>query len=262
MNAPRSFPKAQRREAGYALLMVVFLSAVLLIAAVAAAPNLLTQGTREREEELVWRGGQYARAVRLYYRKYGRFPQSFDDLTQEKNNLRFLRKAYTDPMNREDGSWRLIYVSPTGQLIGSVKPRFLGAPSGTPAAQAQPGQPFTPPVAVPQGTAQPAPTPPGAPVAPPPSAPSTTGLEGKVFGGNIIGVGSKVNRRSFRVYDGGTTYREWEFIWDPTKEVVAVGQPAAPAGAPAGNPPSPSRQLMNPPLNPPLSPPLNPPLPP
>jgi type II secretory pathway pseudopilin PulG len=248
MNAPRSFLKAQRREAGYALLMVVFLSAVLLIAAVAAAPNLLTQGTREREEELIWRGGQYARAVRLYYRKHGRFPQSLDDLTQEKNNLRFLRKAYTDPMNREDGSWRLIYVSPTGQLIGSVKPRFLGALPSVPPAQPVPGQPLAPPITPPGGTAQPAPIPPpGQPAAPPPPAPSATGLEGKVFGGNIIGVGSKVNRRSFRVYDGGTTYREWEFIWDPTKEVVAVGQPAAPARAPVGNPPTPPPHLMNPP---------------
>jgi type II secretory pathway pseudopilin PulG len=257
MNAPRSFLKAQRREAGYALLMVVFLSAALLITAVAAAPNLLTQGTREREEELVWRGGQYARAVRLYYRKYGRFPQSLDDLTQEKNNLRFLRKPYTDPMNREDGSWRLIYLSPTGQLIGSVKPRFLGGLTGVLVAQPAPGQPFTPLVAAPQGTAQPAQVPPGQSAAPPPPAPSTTGLEGKVFGGNIIGVGSKVNRRSFRVYDGGTTYREWEFIWDPTKEVVAVGQPAAP-GAPVGNPPTPPPQLMNPPLNPPVGPPPRP----
>ncbi|HEV2342195.1 MAG TPA: hypothetical protein VGS15_10400, partial [Candidatus Acidoferrales bacterium] len=29
--------------------------------------------------------------------------------------------AYKDPMNRTDGSWRLIYVTPAGQLIGSVR---------------------------------------------------------------------------------------------------------------------------------------------
>src|SRR5713101_3428295 len=97
-------------ESGYALLMVVFFAAVMLISVAVAAPNLLTQDKREKEDELIWRGGQYARAVRFYYRKNGRFPQSLEELTQAHNQIRFLRKPYKDPMNNEDGSWRLIYV--------------------------------------------------------------------------------------------------------------------------------------------------------
>ena len=70
----------------------------------------------------------------------GRFPTSLDDLTKPKmGSLRYLRQAYKDPMNKEDGSWRLIYVGPAGQLIGSLKPpqtlqmQGAGQP-GTPAA--------------------------------------------------------------------------------------------------------------------------------
>jgi hypothetical protein len=72
-------------------------------------------------------------------------------------------------------------------------------------------------------------------------------VEGKVFGGNIIGVGSKVNQHSIRIYDGGTTYREWEFIWDPAKETAIVGQPVGQPVAPAGNPPNPSAPQPPPP---------------
>lgn len=254
MKARRPFGHIKRRrESGYALLMVVFLAAALLIATAVIMPNLLTQGTREKEEELVWRGQQYARGVRLYYRKYGRFPQSFEDLTRPKNEIRFLRKAYTDPMNREDGSWRLIYVSPTGQLIGSVKPRALAALPAPPAGLGAAAQPAPPPGTAPQA-GQPPSAAPGAPAAPAEPAPSGPGVEGKVFGGNIIGVGSKVNRPSIRIYDGGGTYREWEFIWDPTKDAAVVGQPVVPGANPPNpsNPPTPNPPPLSP--NPPMRP--------
>ncbi len=243
MKTHRPSGHLRRRESGYALLMVIFLATAMLIATAAVTPKLLTQGTREKEEELIWRGQQYARAVRLYYRKYGRFPQSLEDLAKPKNELRFLRKAYTDPMNREDGSWRLIYIAPNGQLIGSVKQRNpLGLP-GAPVTLGAAPQPAAPAGTTPQGAGQAPPGAPGAPSAPEP------GTEAKVFGGNIIGVGSKVNRPSIRIYDGGVTYREWEFIWDPTKEAVAVGQPAAPGANPPGPPPAqpqPPNQPMRP----------------
>ena len=115
--------RMRRGQRGYALLMIMFFIALLVIAGMAAGPRILTEGKREKEKEMVWRGKQYVRGVRMYYRKLGRFPTSLDDLTKPKvGNLRFMRKAYKDPMNSEDGSWRLIYVGPSGQLIGSLKP--------------------------------------------------------------------------------------------------------------------------------------------
>ena len=105
--------------------MVVFMVAAMIIAAAAAAPNILTQGRREKETEMVWRGQQYVRAIGLYYRKFGKYPTKVEDLTKQTNGVRFLRQAYTDPMNKDDGSWRFIYVGPNGQLIGSLRQTSL-----------------------------------------------------------------------------------------------------------------------------------------
>ena len=218
------YPHAARnRESGYALLMVTFLAAVLAIAATAAAPSLFTQGLREKEEEMIWRGEQYVRAVRSYYRKFGRFPQSVEDLAKKKTGIRFLRQEYRDPMNREDGSWRFIYVGPAGQLIGSV--------TRTGAIQFQVPQPTAGKPTRPGAAPGPTPTQPGAPAETPqrPSTP-TSGPSSPIFGGNIIGVASKVERASLRAYNGRTVYREWEFIWDPTKDAGVVGAPAGPGG--------------------------------
>ena len=119
-------------EDGYALMMVVFFTALMLIGAMVVAPRILQEGKREKEKEMIWRGKQYVRGVKLYYLKMGRFPTSIDDLTKPKTgSLRFMRQAYKDPMNAEDGSWRLIYVGPAGQLIGSLKPpQTLQLPTG------------------------------------------------------------------------------------------------------------------------------------
>ena len=58
---------------------------------------------REKEEELIWRAGQYARAVALYQRKYANaFPPTVDVLMREK----FLRKKYKDPITK--GDFRLL----------------------------------------------------------------------------------------------------------------------------------------------------------
>jgi hypothetical protein len=40
------------------------------------------------------------------------------------------------------------------------------------------------------------------------------------MGGNIIGVGSKINRRSVIVYDKAKNYRLFEFVWNPSKDMA------------------------------------------
>src|SRR6266850_2233394 len=139
MNALRIRTAGKRGERGYALLTVIFLVTVLLISTMTVAPNIVTEGRREKEKDMIWRGKQYTRGVKLYYRKMGRFPTSLDDLTKPKlGSIRFMRQAYKDPMNKEDGTWRLIYVGAAGQLIGSLKPpQNLQIP--------QPTAPGTPP---------------------------------------------------------------------------------------------------------------------
>src|ERR1700732_5324537 len=102
----RPVAKAQR---GFVLLMVVFLTTLVLLVAISVAPYVRTERRREKEEEMIWRGKQSVREIKLYYRKTGRFPTSVDDLTKPKlGSLRFMRQAYKDPMNKADGSWRFI----------------------------------------------------------------------------------------------------------------------------------------------------------
>src|ERR1700730_18571469 len=116
-----SRPSRNRGDDGYAVLLAIFMVATMVLFAAAATPNILTQGRRLREQEAIWRGNQYVRAIRLYYQKNGKYPSSLEDLTKPNAaGVHFLRKAYKEPMNSSDGSWRLIYVTPTGQLVGSV----------------------------------------------------------------------------------------------------------------------------------------------
>jgi hypothetical protein len=283
---PRTVPN--RIERGYALLMVVFLVTLLLISAIAIAPSILTEGKREKEKEMIWRGKQYARGVKLYYRKIGRFPTTLDDLTKPKvGSLRFMRQAYKDPMNKEDGKWRFIYVGAAGQLIGSLKPpqnlqlpqsTAPGAPANStggtgappqPGINGQPGQTGNQPVGGPTGTNPPgtAGTPASADQGDAGSNPQPVPLSDTpvIIGGNIIGVGSKVNRRSIMVYEKAKNYRLFEFIWDPSKDNMGVGQPGMQTGTglgqnpvqtpfglqPGQNPPNPPQNPQQPPQNPP-----------
>ena len=85
------------------------------------------------------------------------------------------------------------------------------------------------------------------------------------MGGNIIGVGSKVNKRSIIVYEKAKNYRLFEFIWDPSKDNIGVGQPGLQTGTGLGQQPGqtpfgqqPGQGPGNPPQNPP-QPPQNPP---
>jgi hypothetical protein len=278
----------RRREGGYAILLVIFLATLMLIMAMAAAPNILTEGRRQKEELMIWRGNQYVRGIKLYYRKMGRFPTSLDDLTKpQMGDIRFMRQAYKDPMNTVDGSWRLIYVGPAGQLIGSLRPhQTLQIPGmkatqlGTPASmlasgqnsstnptnqqQSAGGQAGTEPSGTPQsGTGQ---TAEGTSQAGQGNSsgssvgnsdqtsnsgngPADMGQNDNsasissddfssdtptIMGGNIIGVGSKVNHPSVMVYEKAKNYRQFEFIWDPSKDPITLGGSVSSFGTPAG----------------------------
>ena len=269
-----AIPKTRRRkQAGYTLLMVVFMVATMIIVATAAAPSVLTQGRREKEEEMVWRGQQYARAIGLYYRKFEKYPTKVEDLTRQTNGVRFLRQAYTDPMNNEDGSWRFIFVRPNGQLIGSLRQTSLLQTTlsmqGLPGTSSLGGglQPLPP-----LGATTNQPTGAGAPGQQPNPATTANPLEsqpqpfeGTVQGGNIIGVGSKIKKPSFRIYLGGDTYQQWEFIWNPTGLVaLPVQAPANPNANPtsAPNGPNPNSPDGQQPVQTPQTPVVNGPTPP
>lgn len=118
-----SRPCRRSQESGFAYLMAMFLVLAMIIASQVALRNMYTLGQRAREDDMIWRGNQYTRAIRLYYRKTGHYPQDLDALKSGLPELHFLRyAAYKDPMNKSgDGAWRFIYVNGAGQIIGSVR---------------------------------------------------------------------------------------------------------------------------------------------
>jgi type II secretory pathway pseudopilin PulG len=237
----------RRNQAGFTLMMVVFMVASILIVAAAGTQSILTQGRREKEEETIWRGQQYARAIGLYYRKFGKYPTKVEDLTNQTNGVRFLRQAYADPMNKEDGSWRFIYVGPGGQLIGSLRQTNL-LQNALSTAGFGGGLPF--------GGGMQSPSPPGQQNNTSTTASSLDSqpqpLGGPVLGGNIIGVGSKIDKPSFRIYLGGDTYQQWEFIWNPRGALIVPPNNTNYTGAPGVTNPNPQAQVVNTP--PPTSP--------
>ncbi|HEV2022964.1 MAG TPA: hypothetical protein VGQ94_10630 [Terriglobales bacterium] len=210
-----------RRQRGYALLVVLLLLALILLATMTAAPRLAQQIRRDREEELIHRGTQYARAIKHYYKKFGHYPASVAQL-EDTNHLRFLRHRYKDPLT-PSGEWRIIHVGeakvvpkgafgpPGGQAGG-----LAGAtPAAGPTAPATPGA-ETPPV----GT---------------PASAMTTPAFGATFGGGpIVGVASTSKQASIRVLNDKDHYNDWEFVYDPRLDVSAQ-QPQQP-GAPVQKP--------------------------
>ena len=113
---------ANEHEQGYVLLAVIFLLALLLISLAIAAPKIARSIQRDKELETIHRGEQYKRALKLYYQKFGSYPTSVDQLV-ETNQMRFLRKRYTDPLTGKD-DWKPVYF---GQA--HVRPLgFFGQP--------------------------------------------------------------------------------------------------------------------------------------
>jgi type II secretory pathway pseudopilin PulG len=105
-------------ERGFAMAGLLVSIALLSLALSVAMPAWKTLAQREKEEELIWRGQQYDRAIQLY-RKKNAAPgaPSVDKLVEG----RFLRKKYKDPITNAD--FELIGVSQAGNAPGVQQPQ-------------------------------------------------------------------------------------------------------------------------------------------
>lgn len=101
MSSPFHRRRPASRDQGYVLLTLLLTIALMAIFIGAILPQVTFEIKRDREEELIHRGVQYSRAIRLYYKKFGRYPTRIEDL-ESANNLRFLRKRYKDPITGQD----------------------------------------------------------------------------------------------------------------------------------------------------------------
>src|SRR5579864_1403230 len=124
----RSRPSAARGEGGWIMLTLLLAMALLAIFSAAMVSSITFEIKRDREEEMIHRGVQYSRAIRAYYKKFGRYPVKLEDL-ESANNMRFLRKRYKDPITGQD--FKLLH-------FGDVKLAFSGGMVGSTIAGAGP----------------------------------------------------------------------------------------------------------------------------
>lgn len=244
---PAPQPPPRWQDCGYALLIVMMLATVLLISLSAALPNIYTAGMREREEELVFRGNEYARAIARFRRQFRRYPTSVKELLQT-NRIRFLRREYTDPMSRE-GKWRFIHADANGTILDSVTlPRSLATHAGRTEGLALGARAE---VAAPAGQGE----------IPAPDAKKEKSETSAFFGDGkeiqgafIVGVASTSRRKSIRVWNGRTRYNEWEFIGvEVSPAGMAPGQPSAPGQPGSPSPAPPGSGMPGFPINPPFT---------
>jgi type II secretory pathway pseudopilin PulG len=184
-------------ERGYAMAALLVMVAVLSVLMSVAMPVWRREAQREKEEELVFRGLQYIRAIRLYQAKTQTLPPNIDVLVQQ----RFLRKKYKDPITNDD----FVALSAAGGAAGAIgqgmqpTPGLSGGRSAFGPVQ-QPGQ--------------------------------SAGGQGAIVGG-VIGVVSKSKAESIRIYQGRTHYNEWQFVFvnvNPGGGPGGRGVPGGPGG--------------------------------
>jgi type II secretory pathway pseudopilin PulG len=104
---------------GYAMAALLVGMSVMAVLMSALLPVWSHMATREKEEELIFRGRQYARAIGLFQRKYANTAPPTIDLLVEQ---RFLRKKYKDPITNDDFS-RSTPTRPRYNLLVEDRPR-------------------------------------------------------------------------------------------------------------------------------------------
>jgi type II secretory pathway pseudopilin PulG len=269
--------KSRRSQRGYILLTLLLFVALLSIGFLAAVQQLEFQIKRDREEELIHRGVQYSRAVRRYFKKFGRYPTRIEEL-EDTNNLRFLRKRYKDPVTGKD--FKPLHLTDVQMSFTSAAPGIAaaaiaaqqqGAPGALNAnqiasADAGPGaanSQQTPPSPRPGGQNTDAQADQGtsndSQGTPPPPQPLSqqVGANGapQVFGGGaIIGVASISKDATIREFNKKNHYNQWQFIYDPTSDrgglLMTPNQPPLQGALALNQQQNPNGQNLGPGTNP------------
>jgi type II secretory pathway pseudopilin PulG len=190
-----------------ALLVALSVMAIAMSVALPAWSHMIR---REKEEELIFRGLQYARAINQYQRKFANAsPQTLDILIEQ----RLLRKKFRDPLSpNQDGEFQMLYLQ-TAPPRGGVG-RGTGSGSTGPGMGQGPGSRGTGP-----GGTAPGPGTGGSSIGPSPSG-----------RGAIVGVASKNTGQSIRSYNGKNRYNEWQFIGMELSSQAGPGGGAGGAG--------------------------------
>jgi type II secretory pathway pseudopilin PulG len=208
--------------AGYTLVVLIMAVTVLNIMLAAALPMWSEMIKRDKEEELISRGFQYVEAIRVFQKRFQRYPTTLDELIKVKP--RCIRQLWKDPMT-EDGNWTLIFLGQGSPIPGMPDPNAAGGlnQGSPPGAALNPGQNPSPPG---QGTGnQPGNGQPG------------NGLDPNqpvLASGPIVGVRSRSTQKSLLQFFGHEHYNEWEFRIEMLSRPRNFTVPGVMPGAGAG----------------------------
>ena len=196
-------------EAGYTLALLVGILAVLGIALGAALPHWASRAPRAREAELVARGLQYAEAIRVFQRRFGRLPNTLAELVELEP--RSIRRLWRNPFARgDDPGWAVLVEVPGGEVL-PVDPA-TGELVGAPPAEDEAEEGSRGLVAA-GGL--------GGVAAGPRSGPGVAGP--------IHGVRSKMRGEAYRDFFDRKDFGDWEFT---VEQLVAATGALAPDGLP------------------------------
>jgi hypothetical protein len=243
-------------EKGYTLAVVVVFTSVLLVGLSEAMINWQKAMQREREEELIFRGKQYMRAIKLWQLKFPRtWPTTIDALLNT-NNTRFLRKRWKDPITNSE-EWRLIKMNPDGSISGLTiipsgglsESTVPGAPgqrrtgsssssvSGQSRASTTSSDPFAAQPSSDSSTSSP--TTQQEPLRRTSSSSTSSGSSATPVLGGICGVASTSKQKTIKTYNGRNRYNEWEFYYVAQQQLgpqVPTGQGGPPGTGPGTTP--------------------------
>ncbi|MBZ5533014.1 MAG: hypothetical protein LAO20_16410 [Acidobacteriia bacterium] len=233
--------KSQAGEKGYVLVSVMLLITVMIIAMSMQINSIVQQIKRDREEELVYRGKDYARAVKRFYHKQGVYPSSVDQLLNT-NNLRFLRKKYKDPITGEE-EWHLVRLGEAQVKIPAPNPNMPNTltPSPLPGQANAPGTgSIVPATSGGQAAGTPAQLGGGTPGQMGTLKTSNIGSGQSLGGAPIIGVASNSKGEGIKAFNEKTHYNEWLIVYDPRLEQaggdgITVAEPSGAGALPPGS---------------------------
>jgi len=206
-----------RRDNGYAMAALLVGMSVMAVLMTALMPVWTQMARREKEEELVFRGKQYARAIGLFQRKFANTPPPSIDVLVEQ---RFLRKKYKDPITNDD--FQPLYANSQAGVVGA------------PQSAQRPGQQATATLSTPAQQR---------------TIPLQAGFGSTGIGpqGGIIGVTSKSKDASIKIYNGRDHYNEWAFVYVQTAQQAGQsGAPGQQRGGPGQQPGQPGPFGMQP----------------
>ena len=113
---------AGKTQAGFVYVGLLLFTALTGGALVAFSEIASHTAQREKEAELLFRGGQYRQAIAEYHRARQSYPKSLEQLLGDKDStmpVRHLRRLYPDPIT--GGAFALI-EAPEGGVMGVHSP--------------------------------------------------------------------------------------------------------------------------------------------